>query len=104
MDFVKPTVFAIPFFILTVALEWWAVKTNRATGRYETKDAITSLAMGLGSVAVDTVFAFVGTWLLMLFWPYRLFEIPVTWWSFLLVFVGYDLIYYWKHRFAHTVR
>ena len=57
MDFVKPTVFAIPFFILTVALEWWAVKTNRATGRYETKDAITSLAMGLGSVAVDTVFA-----------------------------------------------
>ena len=104
MEFAKPTLIAIPFFILTVALEWWAVKTQRAAGRYDTKDAITSLAMGLGSVAVDTVFAFVGTYLLMLFWPHHLFEIPVTWWSFLLVFVGYDLIYYWKHRLAHTVR
>lgn len=104
MEFAKPTVIAIPFFILTVALEWWAVKTKRAAGRYDTRDAITSLTMGLGSVVVDTIFAFVGAYLLMLFWPYRLFEIPVTWWSFLLVFVGYDLIYYWKHRLAHTVR
>jgi sterol desaturase/sphingolipid hydroxylase (fatty acid hydroxylase superfamily) len=104
MDFVKPTVIAIPFFILTVALEWWAVKTGRANGRYETKDGVTSLAMGLGSVVADTIFAFAGTWLLMLFWPYHLFEIPVTWWSFILVFAGYDLIYYWKHRLAHTVR
>jgi len=104
MEFAKPTLIAIPFFILTVALEWWAVKAKRAAGRYDTKDAITSLAMGLGSVAMDTAFAFVGTYLLMLFWPHHLFEIPVTWWSFLLVFVGYDLIYYWKHRLAHTVR
>jgi sterol desaturase/sphingolipid hydroxylase (fatty acid hydroxylase superfamily) len=40
----------------------------------------------------------------MLFWPYRLFDIPVTWWSFLIVFVAYDLTYYWKHRFAHVIR
>jgi sterol desaturase/sphingolipid hydroxylase (fatty acid hydroxylase superfamily) len=104
MEFAKPTVLAIPFFILTVALEWWAVKTGRAHGRYETKDAIVSLVMGLGSVVVDTIFAFVGLWLLMLFWPWRAFDIPVTWWSFILVFLGYDLIYYWKHRIAHRVR
>lgn len=100
----KPTVIAIPFFLVTFILEWWAVMTNRAKGRYETKDALTSLAMGLGSVVVDTIFAFVGTFLLMMFWPYRLFTVPETWWSFILVFVGYDLIYYWKHRFAHIVR
>lgn len=104
MDFIKPTIYAIPFFVLTVALEWWAVKTGRANGRYETKDAITSLVMGLGSAVVDTLTATVGLWLLMIFWPYRVFEIPVTWWSFLIVFVAYDLIYYWKHRFAHVVR
>lgn len=100
----KPTVIAIPFFLVTFILEWWAVKSGRARGRYETKDALTSLAMGLGSVVVDSLLAAVGTWMLLLFWPYRLFEIPVTWWSFLLVFVGYDLIYYWKHRLAHVVR
>ncbi|MFT3723979.1 MAG: sterol desaturase family protein [Hyphomonadaceae bacterium] len=100
----KPTVIAIPFFLVTFILEWWAVKTNRAKGRYDTKDALTSLAMGLGSVVADTLFASVGVFLLMLFWPYRLFTVPETWWSFLLVFIGYDLIYYWKHRFAHIVR
>lgn len=104
MDLLKPTVLAIPFFLLTFTLEWWAVKAGRARGRYETKDAVTSLSMGVGSVIVDTLTAFAGTWLLMLFWPYRVFDVPVTWWSFLLVFVGYDLIYYWKHRFAHIVR
>ena len=100
----KPTVLAIPFFLVTFILEWWAVKAGHAKGRYETKDALTSLAMGLGSVVVDTVFAFVGLWMLMLFWPYRLFDVPFTWWSFLIVFAAYDLIYYWKHRFAHIVR
>ena len=104
MDFWKPTVIAIPFFLITFTAEWWAVKAGKAKGRYETKDALTSLAMGLGSVVADTLFAFVGAWMLMLFWPYRLFDVPVTWWSFLLVFVGYDLIYYFKHRAAHVVR
>lgn len=104
MDFIKPTLIAIPFFIVTVALEWWAVKTHRAEGRYDTRDAITSLVMGLGSVVADTLFASFGVWLLMLFWPYRLFDISVAWWSFILVFIGYDFIYYWKHRFAHLVR
>ena len=55
MEFAKPTVLAIPFFILTVALEWWAVKTGRARGRYETKDAIVSLVMGLVSGIVPAL-------------------------------------------------
>ena len=104
MDFISPTIYAIPFFILTVALEWWAVKTGRAKGRYETKDAITSLIMGTGSAVVDTLTATVGLWMLMTFWPYHVLEIPVTWWTFAIVFVAYDLIYYWKHRCAHIVR
>jgi sterol desaturase/sphingolipid hydroxylase (fatty acid hydroxylase superfamily) len=104
MDFPSPTRLAIPVFILGVALEWWAVKTGRARGRYETKDAIVSMLMGIGNVVADMLLAAVGLFLLMLAWPYRLFEIAVTWWSFLLVFLGYDFIYYWKHRFAHTVR
>lgn len=104
MEFAKPTLLAIPFFLLTVTLEWWAVKSGRAKGRYETKDAITSLIMGTGSAVVDAALASVGLWMLMIFWPYRVMEVPVTWWSFLIVFVAYDLIYYWKHRFAHTVR
>ncbi len=103
-DFLSPTIVAIPIFILSVAWEWWAVKTKRATGRYETPDAITSLIMGSGSAVVDAVTASIALWLLLLLWPYHLLEIPVTWWSFAIVFVLYDLTYYWKHRFAHRFR
>lgn len=104
MDMLKPTTLAIPFFIVTFILEWWAVRAGYAKGRYETKDALTSLSMGVGSVIVDTLLASVGLWLLMLLWPYRVMETPFTWWSFLAVFVAYDLVYYWKHRLAHMIR
>ncbi|MEM6534334.1 MAG: sterol desaturase family protein [Pseudomonadota bacterium] len=101
---IDPTTLAAPAFVLAVIWEWWAVKTSRAKGRYETADAITSMAMGLGNVIVNTLTGFASLWLMMLVWPYRVFDMPVTWWSFLIVFVAYDFIYYWKHRFAHRMR
>jgi hypothetical protein len=103
-DFPPVTTYAAPFFVLSVALEWWGVKTGRFHGRYETKDAFTSLAMGIGNVVVNTLTATIFFWLLIVAWPYRLFTLPYTWWSFAACFVLYDFIYYWKHRFAHRAR
>ena len=100
----SPTTLAAPLFVAAVAWEWWAVKTGRAGGAYETKDAITSMAMGLGNVVVNTATGLISLWMLMLFWPYRVYELPVTWWSFILVFIAYDFLYYWKHRWAHRIR
>lgn len=102
--FPDPTLVAIPLFLATVTWEWWAVKTRRAKGRYETKDAITSLIMGTGSAVVNAATGTISYWMLIQAWPYRVMDIPVTWWSFILVFVFYDLVYYWKHRFAHIFR
>ncbi len=98
------TTLAAPLFVAFVALEWWAVKTGRATGRYETNDAIASMAMGLGNVVVNTLTGSVAIWMLMIAWPYRIATIPFTWWSAVACFVIYDLVYYWKHRFAHQMR
>jgi len=39
--------FAAPFFVLCVALEWWAVRSGKVSGRYDIKDAWTSMLMGL---------------------------------------------------------
>lgn len=103
-DFPAATTLAIPLFVICVIAEWVAVKTGRAAGHYETADAITSLAMGLGNVAVNTLTGTIALWMFMLVWPYRLFDMPVTWWSFIAVFVLYDFVYYWKHRFAHRMR
>ncbi|MEO0465790.1 MAG: sterol desaturase family protein [Pseudomonadota bacterium] len=103
-EFPSPVIFAIPAFAILLVIEWVTVKTGYARGRYETADALTSIAMGLGNTVVNLVTGAASLWIMMLVWPYRLIEIPVTWWSFALVFVLYDLVYYWKHRFAHRMR
>lgn len=103
-EFFSPTIIAIPLFIISVTWEWWAVKTNRAKGRYETKDALTSMLMGAGSAVIDAITGVIALSGLMLLWPYRLLDIPVNVWTFILVFVLYDLTYYWKHRFMHIFR
>lgn len=104
MEFPSPTTLAAPAFVLAVIWEWWAVKSGRAGGRYETKDAIASMAMGVGNLVVNTITGAAALWMMMLAWPYRLFEIPVSWWSVIILFVAYDFTYYWKHRLAHRVR
>tara|TARA_R110000782_G_scaffold229437_2_gene315828 strand:- start:32 stop:970 length:939 start_codon:yes stop_codon:yes gene_type:complete len=101
---IDPTTLAAPLFILSVIWEWWAVKTGRAKGRYETKDAFASMAMGTGNVVVNTLTGFATLWMMMLVWPYRLATIPFAWWSVIACFVLYDFTYYWKHRFAHRAR
>ncbi|WP_018147685.1 sterol desaturase family protein [Henriciella marina] len=103
-EFPSPTTLAAPAFVLAVIWEWWAVKSGRAGGRYETKDAVASMAMGVGNLVVNTLTGAITLWMMMLVWPFRLMEIPVTWWSFILLFVAYDFTYYWKHRLAHRVR
>ena len=100
----SPTTLAIPAFLVSLLWEWWAVKTGRAKGRYETRDALTSIAMGLGNVATGAVTAGLSAWMMMVFWPMRRFEMPTSVWSGVLLFVLYDFAYYWKHRFAHRIR
>ena len=98
------TTYAAPIFVLSVIIEWWAVKSGRAKGRYETKDALASMSMGIGNVIVNTLTGAIALWMLMIAWPYRVATIPFTWWLFAICFVLYDFVYYWKHRFAHRAR
>ena len=103
-EFPSPITLSAPIFIAFVIIEWIAVKRGKAAGNYETKDAITSMTMGLGNVVVNTLSGVVSLWALMLFWEYRVTDIPFTWWSFAVLFVLFDFLYYWKHRFYHRMR
>jgi len=103
-NFPDPTLLAIPLFLATVAWEWWAVKTQRARGTYQTSDALVSMAMGTGS-AVSGILA--GLFMIsvsIIVWDYRVYTMPMNWWSYLACFIVYDFIYYWKHRFMHRMR
>jgi sterol desaturase/sphingolipid hydroxylase (fatty acid hydroxylase superfamily) len=98
-----PVQLAIPAFIIAIIVEMFAIRAG-ARGDYDWRDTATSLAMGFGNTFAAIIFGAavvgVGVWL----YQFRLFDIPVTWWSFLLCFVGEDFTYYWFHRTAHRIR
>ena len=96
--------YAIPFFLLTMLIEFViSIQINHKT--YEGKDFMTSIAMGLGNVAIDLVSKImVFAVFFYLYNHFRIFTIPVTWWSFVLLFFLEDLSYYWFHRKSHEIR
>lgn len=103
----SPTDWAIPFFVITVAMEWvWSRKNKKI--RYETKDALTSLALGAGSAIPGILTG--GLILALSLWIYehRIIDIALDWktllWLAPLAFVLDDFTYYWFHRTAHRVR
>lgn len=97
-------IYAIPFFIVSMLLELY-VTTKTHLKTYERKDAFSSIAMGLGNVLLGYFSKIVV--LVSFFYIYenfRIFTIPVVWWSFILIFFADDFSYYWFHRISHTCR
>ncbi len=99
-------IYAIPFFAITVIIEGLVI-AKRTPNSYSTKDAITSILMGLignvivGKLITKAIVIFVFTYV----WQhYRLTSIPFVWWSWLLIFFLEDFAYYWNHRFGHRSR
>jgi sterol desaturase/sphingolipid hydroxylase (fatty acid hydroxylase superfamily) len=103
MTLADPVTLAIPAFVLLVLAEMIVARIKDRT-RYEPRDTLTSLALGLGStiaglLSAGAVFA-LATWV----WQFRLFHIGYAWYWFVLAFVVDDFAYYLFHRSAHRVR
>lgn len=96
--------YAVPFFVLSLSLEWWLVGKGRLNGTYETKDALTSMAMGFGNLLSDITMGFVSLAILMWAWQFRLFDWGVSLPIIFLALIAQDFLYYWKHRAAHRIR
>ncbi|WP_298899193.1 sterol desaturase family protein [uncultured Psychroserpens sp.] len=103
-NFPNIILFAIPFFIASMLLELY-VTIKQDIKSYETKDAFSSIAMGLGNVFLGFFSkAIVLVAFFFIYENFRLFTIPIVWWSFLLIFFADDLAYYWFHRMSHECR
>ena len=96
--------YAIPFFIATVIIE--VILTVKVkTKDYQYKDAATSIAMGLGNVAIGLVSkAMILSIFYLIYNSFHLFEIPFVWWSYILILFAEDATYYWFHRISHENR
>ncbi|MFC9786991.1 sterol desaturase family protein [Rhodococcus sp. NPDC127528] len=113
-----PVAFAIPFFVLFLAIEWAAARYLAeadvdADGRahppragYESRDARTSISLGavsiftmaawkaLALVGYAAIYAYLAPW-----------HLPAdAWYTWAILIVGVDLLYYWYHRIAHRAR
>lgn len=106
-EFPNIILFAIPFFVFALLLELYITTRERwkALKGYETKDALSSIAMGLGNVFIGFLSKVLVFWAFYLVYEnFRLFTIPVAWWSFVLIFFADDFSYYWFHRISHECR
>ena len=96
--------YAIPFFVVTVIVEGILI-SKKTPKSYSVKDALASIAMGLGNVAVSfgskLLVAFVITFL---YENFRLTTIPFVWWAWLIILFADDFCYYWAHRIGHQSR
>ena len=110
-----PVLFAIPFFLLLLTIEWSAARKlealdsdpgRPARGAYLSPDARASISMGLVSVATmgawkfggllgyAALYAYVAPWHLS----------ARQWYTWVIALIGVDVLFYAYHRTAHRVR
>ncbi|GAB2644198.1 sterol desaturase family protein [Prescottella soli] len=112
-----PVTLAIPAFVVFLGLEWFAarkleeadIRGGRAhppTAGYEFRDARASISMGLVSIATTAFWKFLALigysaiWVYLAPWHLP----PDAWYTWVILLVGIDLLYYTYHRMAHRIR
>ncbi|MET0898246.1 MAG: sterol desaturase family protein [Mycobacterium sp.] len=108
-----PVLFAVPFFLLLLILEWTAARKlehleddRPASGSYARRDAWASISMGLVSVATTAGWKFLALLGYAALYAYVApWQLPATgWYTWVIALVGVDLLFYVYHRIAHRVR
>jgi len=93
-----------PIFLLTIGAEVWYWR-KRDPSIYSLKDTVSNACLALMHQASDAFFL----WLMIktvYSWTYShgLRAVPETWWSFALLLLLQDFLYYFFHRASHRVR
>ena len=101
-----PVVYAIPFFIILISLELY-VNWKESKGLYETKEAVSSIGMGLGSLVINVIMKALayGTYTLIFaaLWG-QSGGLGWHWYTWVLILFADDFTFYWHHRLSHEVR
>jgi sterol desaturase/sphingolipid hydroxylase (fatty acid hydroxylase superfamily) len=103
MNLPDPVQYAVPGFIILVLAEM-LVAWARDKQRYEPKDTLTSLSLGLGSTVAGALVGGMAYAIAVWVAQFAVFKIGYAWYWFVICFVIDDLAYYAFHRSAHRVR
>jgi alkylglycerol monooxygenase len=96
-------VYAIPVFFLLIGVELMIQYITKSP-LYRFNDAITNINCGITQQVLGVFFR-TATFFLYL-WIYdhaRIFTVPLTWYTWILLFIGVDFFYYLFHRYAHEI-
>jgi sterol desaturase/sphingolipid hydroxylase (fatty acid hydroxylase superfamily) len=107
MEHLPPVVlWSIPAFILLMALErvsYWLHPDDDELG-YTSKDAATSIGMGLGSLGFDFVYGLGIALAIGAVATATPLHMPFYWWLLPAFLIAQDFCYYWSHRSHHRIR
>lgn len=100
----KPTEIAIPFFALMIAVETYL--SVRYEKNYDRKDIWTNIALGFGSAGFGIIFGVIQVFFYgFIYENVAPFKMPMdVWWSWTILLLADDFLYYWFHRISHEVR
>ncbi len=95
--------YVIPFFFLLMGVEW-LLGYLRNQQLYRLNDSVNNLVIGIGNQIFGLLFK--ALLLGIYVWVYdhfAFFQIPATWWSFILALIAFDFLFYWAHRWGHEL-
>lgn len=101
---------AIPAFLVLMFAEALSYRHLAQEAReehtgYELRDTRTSIAMGLGNLAISGIWNIAALAVFAALYLLSPLRIPMdTWWSWALLLVLFDLLFYWDHRLHHVIR
>jgi len=92
-----------PLMFFFVALEYY-LSHKRNLKLYSVKDLMASTSIGLVNVLLNSVMKIGVFFVFLVFYNLSPFNLPISWWSFILCFIILDFFRYWAHRIAHEQR
>lgn len=94
-----------PIFLITLGLEYLAMRRRRQTGAFKAGDIAANLSLGASYQAVEMLYhaAFLGA-ALTLIYQFRLTSIEMTLPMWGLLLFAQEFFYYWFHRASHRIR
>lgn len=96
-------ILSIPIFFLLIGIEL-LIDKYRQSHLYRFNDAVSNISCGIAQQVSGVFFKTVlVVGYVFLYNNYRIFNLPNTWWMYVLLFIGIDFFYYWFHRMSHEV-
>ncbi len=93
---------SIPLWLMVLAETWWGRRRGTPTHRFT--DSITNFTLwALGHLVAPFAATVALGYYVLVYEHFALIEQPDSWWMLVPCLFFYDFLYYWAHRWGHTM-